>query len=197
VNDYCRKLPAFLNRAEERLLRDAGGHEKLEDGVRPAAVLVPIVAHDDELTVLLTQRSDELPTHAGQISFPGGKMDAGDATPLDAALREMAEETGIGREFASPVGYLDTFNTGSGYSIVPVVAVLRPGFTAVPEPGEVTDIFEVPLAFLMDPANHVSRQGMWRGKMHQYYEMPYGERYIWGVTASMLRELSRRLNGYD
>jgi len=165
------------------------------NGSRAAAVLIPIVAGRQNLTVLLTQRSDELPTHAGQIAFPGGKIDAGDASPLAAALRETQEETGIAAQFVKPVGYLEPFETGTGFHIVPVVGVVLPGFELVPEPGEVTDIFEVPLAFLMNPANHQRKKAMWKGRMREYHALPYQDRYIWGATAGMLVDLYKAMNG--
>jgi len=164
------------------------------NGSKAAAVLVPIVPRDEGLTVLLTQRSHELPVHAGQIAFPGGKVDPGDATPLAAALRETHEETGIEPGFVTPVGYLDPYETGTGFRIVPVVAVLSIGFELVPEPGEVTDIFEVPLKFLMNPLNHQRKKAMWKGEMREFHAMPYEDRYIWGATAGMLLELYRRMN---
>ncbi len=164
------------------------------NGARAAAVLIPIVARKTELSVLLTQRSDELPTHAGQIAFPGGKIDRGDASPLAAALRETHEETGIAPGFVTPVGYLAPFETGTGFHIVPVVGVLSGGFELVPEPGEVTDIFEVPLGFLMDPENHQRKKAMWQGRMREYHAMPYGDRYIWGATAGMLVDLYKQMS---
>jgi len=167
------------------------------NGVRAAAVLIPIVARNAQLTVLLTQRSDELPTHAGQIAFPGGKIDGGDASPLEAALRETREETGIESKFVRPVGYLEPFETGTGFHIVPVVGLLTSGFELVPEPGEVTDIFEVPLAFLMDPKNHQRKKALWQGQMRTYHAVPYGERYIWGATAGMLVNLYKKMSGHE
>ncbi len=147
------------------------------------------------MTVLLTKRSDELPTHAGQIAFPGGKIDAGDASPLAAALRETREETGIKEQFVTPVGYLAPFETGTGFHIVPVVGILAHGFELVPEPGEVTDIFEVPLAFLMNPVNHQRKKAMWQGSMREYHAMPFQDRYIWGATAGMLVDLYKQMSG--
>ncbi len=159
---------------------------------REAAVLVPLVDRGSELHVLFTQRTDELPTHAGQISFPGGKIDDRDAGPVAAALRETHEETGIAPGFVDVVGYLDGYRTGTGYRITPVVAIVSQGFRLLPEPGEVAEIFEVPLAFLMDAGNHRTDSMVWRGKRRHYYAMPYGERYIWGATAGILRNLFER-----
>lgn len=160
-----------------------------KNGSKAAAVLIPIVSGLDEMTVLLTKRSEELPVHAGQIAFPGGKIDPQDASPLAAALRETHEETGIASKFVTPVGYLAPFETGTGFHIVPVVGMVARGFELLPEPGEVSDIFEVPLAFLMNPANHQRQKTMWKGKMREYYAMPYRDRHIWGATASMLVNL--------
>jgi 8-oxo-dGTP pyrophosphatase MutT (NUDIX family) len=160
--------------------------------IRPAAVLVPIVAHA-EPTVILTQRTAHLPEHAGQVSFPGGKIDPDDATPLDAALREAAEEIGLDRRFVEPVGYLDLYMTTLGYRIVPTLARVTPGFTLAPNPGEVDTVFEVPLAFLMAEENHKLHSREWKGMMRTVYAMPYGERQIWGVTAGILRNLYERV----
>jgi 8-oxo-dGTP pyrophosphatase MutT (NUDIX family) len=163
-----------------------------EQPVRPAAVLIPVVDHP-EPTVLLTQRSANLNDHAGQISFPGGKIEASDAAPLDAALRETEEEVGLSRKFVDPIGYLDLYGTGFGFRIVPTVARVRPGFTLSVSHDEVDDAFEVPLAFLMDPANHQVHSKEFRGMERSYYAMPFGDRYIWGATAGILRVLYERI----
>jgi 8-oxo-dGTP pyrophosphatase MutT (NUDIX family) len=146
-----------------------------------------------EPTVLLTQRSAHLNDHAGQISFPGGKIDPTDASPLDAALREANEEVGLEREFIDPVGYLDLYGTAFGFRILPTVARVRPGFTLRVSAAEVDDVFEVPLAFLMNPANHQIHSKEFRGIERLYYAMPYEERYIWGATAGILRVLYERI----
>jgi len=163
-----------------------------ERPLRPAAVLIPVVDHP-EPTVLLTQRSAHLNDHAGQISFPGGKIEATDASPLDAALRETEEEVGLSREFIDPIGYLDLYGTSFGFRIVPTVARVRPGFELRINPAEVDDAFEVPLAFLMDPANHQVHSKEFRGMERSFYAMPFGERYIWGATAGILRVLYERI----
>jgi 8-oxo-dGTP pyrophosphatase MutT (NUDIX family) len=163
-----------------------------EQPVRPAAVLIPVVDHPQP-TVLLTQRSAHLNDHAGQISFPGGKIDATDASPLDAALREAYEEVGLKREFIDPIGYLDLYGTGFGFRILPTVARVRPGFKLAVNHSEVDDTFEVPLAFLMDPANHQVHSKEFRGMTRSYYAMPFAERYIWGATAGILRVLYERI----
>ena len=163
-----------------------------EQPVRPAAVLVGIVARE-EPTVLLTQRSSQLNEHAGQIAFPGGKIDATDKSPLDAALREAEEEVGLNRAYVDPIGYLDLYGTAFGFRILPTVARVRPGFTLKINRSEVVDAFEVPLAFLMNPANHQVHSKEFRGMERSYYAMPFAERYIWGATAGMLRVLYERI----
>jgi 8-oxo-dGTP pyrophosphatase MutT (NUDIX family) len=163
-----------------------------ERPIRPAAVLIPIVDHA-EPTVLLTLRAAHLNDHAGQISFPGGKIDASDASPLDAALREAEEEIGLGPEFIDPIGYLDLYATGFGFRILPTLARIKPGFNLRINETEVDDAFEVPLAFLMNPANHQLHAKEFRGMQRHYYAMPFAERYIWGATAGILRVLYERI----
>jgi 8-oxo-dGTP pyrophosphatase MutT (NUDIX family) len=163
-----------------------------EQPIRPAAVLIPVVEHAQP-TVLLTQRAAHLNDHAGQISFPGGKIDATDASPLDAALREAEEEIGLTRQFIDPIGYLDLYATGFGFRILPTVARVKPGFRMRINEAEVDDAFEVPLAFLMNPANHQVHRKEFRGMERSYYAMPFEERYIWGATAGILRVLYERI----
>ncbi len=158
----------------------------------PASVLVAIVDRDP-LTVLLTQRTDRLQSHAGQIAFPGGKIDPGDRDPLAAALREADEEIGLDPTLVEPLGYLDRYRTSTGYIVHPVVALVVPTFTLRPNPREVADVFEVPLAFLMDPRNHHRRSRLWQGRERHFYAMPFGERFIWGATAGMIRNMHQRL----
>jgi 8-oxo-dGTP pyrophosphatase MutT (NUDIX family) len=163
-----------------------------EQPIRPAAVLIAVVDHPQP-TVLLTQRSAHLNDHAGQISFPGGKIEATDASPLEAALRETWEEVGLDRAFIDPLGYLDLYGTAFGFRILPTVARVRPGFSLRISAAEVDDAFEVPLAFLMNPANHQMHSKEFRGIERWYYAMPYEERYIWGATAGILRVLYERI----
>ena len=163
-----------------------------EQPVRPAAVLIPVVDHK-EPTVLLTQRSPNLSEHAGQIAFPGGKIDATDVSPRDAALREAWEEVGLDRSFIDPIGYLDLYGTAFGFRILPTVARVKPGFKLTINEGEVVDAFEVPLAFLMNPENHQIHSKEFRGMERSYYAMPFAERYIWGATAGILRVLYERI----
>jgi len=159
---------------------------------RPAAVLVPIVGRAD-LTVLLTQRTDHLPSHAGQVSFPGGKIEEGDCDPVAAALRESREEIGLDPRFVEPLGFLDAYRTGTGYRIIPVVAIVHDGFELMLDPNEVADAFEVPLAFLMDAHNHATHVRSWRGVERRFYAMPFGQRYIWGATAGIMKNMHHRL----
>jgi 8-oxo-dGTP pyrophosphatase MutT (NUDIX family) len=160
--------------------------------IRPAAVLVPVVDRS-EPTILLTQRTADLPDHAGQIAFPGGKIDATDESPLAAALREAEEEIGLDPQFVEPIGYLDLYMTTLGYRIVPTLARVRPDFSLHLNRAEVADAFEVPLSFLMEATNHQRHSREWKGMMRTFYAIPFGERYIWGVTAGILRNLYERI----
>jgi 8-oxo-dGTP pyrophosphatase MutT (NUDIX family) len=162
--------------------------------IRPAAVLVPIVMRDEPM-VLLTQRAAHLKDHAGQISFPGGKIDAADASPLAAALREADEEIGLPADRIEPIGYLDLYLTTFGFRIVPLVARVAPPFALSLNAEEVDDAFEVPLSFLMAPENHQRHARDWNGLTRHFYAMPFGERYIWGATAGILRNLWERIYG--
>ena len=158
---------------------------------RPAAVLVPVVDRS-EPAVLLTLRT-ELPSHPGQIAFPGGKIDADDVSPAAAALREAEEEIGLARALVEPIGYLDLYLTFSGYRILPTVARVNPDYRLTLCEAEVADAFEVPLAFLMNVQNHALHSRDWKGITRKYYAMPFGNRYIWGVTAGILRNLYERI----
>ena len=160
--------------------------------IRPAAVLIPVVEHD-EPSVLLTQRSAHLPQHPGQVSFPGGKIEKSDDSPLASALRETQEEIGLDPRLAQPLGYLDVYMTTLGYRIVPVIARLKPGFALKLNPMEVDNVFEVPLSFLMNEANYQRHSRDWQGVTRHFYAITHGERYIWGVTAGILRNLYDRI----
>jgi 8-oxo-dGTP pyrophosphatase MutT (NUDIX family) len=155
----------------------------------PAAVLVPLIDRAEGMSVLLTQRTDHLSDHAGQVSFPGGKIDDTDADAVAAALRETQEEVGIEPARVEVVGRLDDYVTGTGFSITPVVGLLEPGFKVTPDPFEVAEVFEVPLAFFLDAANHHRESRFWRGRTRHFYVMPYEHHYIWGATAGMLVNL--------
>lgn len=161
-----------------------------------AAVLVPVVMREQP-TILLTQRTSHLANHSGQIAFPGGKVDDTDTDVVMTALREAQEEVGLAAEFVQVLGDLPIYTTGSAFIITPVVALVRPGFTLVPNAGEVADVFEVPLAFLMNPANHRRHTLLAEGLQRDWFSMPYQdagtERFIWGATAGMLRNFYRFL----
>jgi 8-oxo-dGTP pyrophosphatase MutT (NUDIX family) len=159
----------------------------------PAAVLAPIVRREQGFTVLLTLRSSSMPSHAGQVSFPGGRVQAGDAGIVAAALRETHEETGIAPEHVAPIGGFGAYRTGTNYIITPVLAFVDPAFTLNLDPREVDDVFETPLAFLMDAANHELHAREWQGARREYYAMPWEGRYIWGATAGMIKALYDRL----
>ena len=188
--------PSFLDRG-----RHLRGDHSLDDDTgpahatepRPAAVLVPIVMRPDGPAILLTERASHLRNHSGQIAFPGGKMDEGDASPLATALREAEEEIGLDPRHVEPLGYLDPYLSSSNFVVVPSVAFVDPDAMLTPNPDEVADLFEVPLGFLMDEVNHELHSREWNGRMRRYYAMPYGTRYIWGVTAGILRNMYERL----
>ncbi len=164
----------------------------VERDYRAAAVLAPIVKRPEGWTLLFTERAADLASHAGQISFPGGRIEPNE-TPLEAALREAEEEIGLARRFVRPVGGFDAYETGSGYRIAPIVALVEPGFELTLDPREVANVFEAPFDFFMDAANHERREGQWRGRKGAYYAMPYEGRHIWGATAGMIRALYERL----
>lgn len=163
--------------------------------LRPAAVLVPIVEHAEGMTVLLTKRTDHLDAHAGQVSFPGGRIEDHDVDAVATALRETEEEVGLSPSCIDVVGNLDEYHTGTGFAITPVVGFVQPGFTLALDPFEVAEAFEVPFDFLMDPANHKRHRLTWQGREREYYAMPYQDYYIWGATAGMLVNLSRLIRG--
>lgn len=180
------------------LAEPSPGHFIQEDGVAeggltPAAVLFPIVLREQEPTVLLTQRTAHLRDHAGQVSFPGGRMEPEDETPVATALRETVEEIGLAPERVEILGFLPEYRTGTGFRVTPVVALVRPPFDLQPDPFEVAEVFEVPLAFLLDPNNHQRHSVHLRGALRHYFAMPYGDYFIWGATAGMIRSLVERL----
>ena len=170
---------------DERYLGDTVQH-------RAAAVLIPITDRA-EPGVILTQRPTWLRSHAGQVAFPGDKVDDSDENSIFAALREAEEELNIPPARVEVIGVADTYYSGSGYSIAPVVGIIPPDLELQPNPQEVEDWFEVPLAFLLDPANSIKKEANWNGQQRSYYDMQWGERRIWGVTAGIIANLVRRL----
>jgi 8-oxo-dGTP pyrophosphatase MutT (NUDIX family) len=161
---------------------------------KPASVLIPIVDRSKP-TVLLTQRTADLASHAGQVAFPGGKIEPSDDSPMAAALREATEEVGLAPVLVEPIGYLDLYLTFSGFRILPTVARVEPQFTLTLNPSEVTEAFEVPLDFLMNPENYQRKTRDWKGIAREYYAIPFGDRYIWGITAGILHNLYERICG--
>lgn len=159
--------------------------------LRAAAVLVPLIERPEGMTVLLTRRSDDLPDHAGQISFPGGRIESLDRDAAAAALRETAEEIGLDPAGIEVLGTFAPYRTGTGFHITPVVGLVRPPLELRPDPAEVAEVFEVPLAFVLDAGNHRRHSMMWRGELHWYDAVPFGDRYIWGATAGMLVRFAR------
>ncbi|MBS0549777.1 MAG: CoA pyrophosphatase [Proteobacteria bacterium] len=157
---------------------------------RAASVLVPIVNRGSEITILLTQRTEDMPSHAGQVAFPGGRRQEDDADAVATALRETEEEVGLDRQFVEVIGSYDHYRTGTSYEITPIVGIVTPGFTIRADPREVADVFEVPLGHFLDEKNHRIDSRMAQGRERRFYAMPYGQRYIWGATAGMLKNLA-------
>jgi 8-oxo-dGTP pyrophosphatase MutT (NUDIX family) len=195
----CRLGPQWMQGAS----RSAGGDHELNPhwpdarlaGVRrrKSAVLIPLIPKQAGAWVLMTRRADHLIEHGGQIAFPGGKIGRDDTTALAAALRETGEEIGLAPEFVEVIGRLDEYRTATGFDIAPFIGILRPGFGLTPDPGEVAEVLEVPLQFLMTPANHQLHDVIWQGKTRRFHAMPYRNHYIWGATAGILRSMYERL----
>ena len=201
--DPHRIFPLSQERIAERLRQPAPEHEPddlhriaVREGaaVTEAAVLVPLVNRADGLQVLLTQRTEHLRDHGGQVSFPGGRVEPGDADREATALREMAEEIGLASDRVTLLGRLPGYEIPSGFRITPVVGWIEPPFALRPDPFEVADIFEAPLDYFLDPANYQRREFHFRGRHRHYLAIPYEGRYIWGATAGMLYSLCRMLN---
>jgi 8-oxo-dGTP pyrophosphatase MutT (NUDIX family) len=163
--------------------------------IRPAAVLVPVVRREKELTVLFTRRTAHLHDHAGQISFPGGRTEPGDAGAAETAMRETREEIGLTAERVEVLGELPQYVTVTGYRVTPVVGLVTPPLDLRPDDFEVAEVFEAPLAFLLDPANHQRNHVLFDGRERYYYAIPYQTHYIWGATAGMLMNLHAYLRG--
>ena len=161
--------------------------------LKSAAVLVPLVERSDGITVLLTQRTDHLANHAGQVSFPGGGAEQQDADPVATALRETEEELGLASSYIEIAGFLDLYQTVTGFLVTPVVGFVKPEFDLRPDPFEVAEVFEVPLSFVLDPRNHQRQSRMFRGKRRHFYVIPYKNYYIWGATAAMLVSFYKKL----
>lgn len=162
---------------------------------KPAAVLIPVLTYGSEPRILLTHRTSHLAAHAGQVAFPGGKIDAGDRDATHAALREAEEEVGLGRHLVDIAGYSDDYISTTGFRITPVLGFVSQKPDLILNEGEVASVFEVPLAFLMNDVNHRIEQKIFKGRARSYYVMPYQEHYIWGVTAAIIRRLYMRLHG--
>jgi 8-oxo-dGTP pyrophosphatase MutT (NUDIX family) len=172
-----------------------GQHSPTGQTLRPASVLVPLVLHDGPARLVLTERAAHLNQHAGQVSFPGGRVEVGQETGAEAALREVEEEIGIRPDQVELVGQFDAYETVTGFRVTPFVGIIAPGYNIVADPNEVADVFEAPFEFLMDPANHQRQSRVWQGRRRYFYAMPWQERYIWGATAGMLKALHDRLYG--
>ena len=203
--DLRGRIAASGDRAGEKLVMkddaaEYGDHRLNPDLIaemsradtRGAAVLVPVVDRGNEATVILTTRTRTLRKHSGQIAFPGGAIDDTDGSPEEAAMREAFEEVALEPRFVEPIGRLPRYLTTTGFHITPVIAIITPGFDLIANPGEVEDVFEVPLGFLMDRANHRQESREFEGLIRHYYTMPFGERFIWGITAGILRTLYER-----
>jgi 8-oxo-dGTP pyrophosphatase MutT (NUDIX family) len=190
--DVERLRRSFASAPKLAAIRDEGGYV---GEFRPAAVLVPVVAHPEALSVLLTLRTDHLHHHPGQISFPGGRVEKGDLSPVMTALREKEEEIGLDPERVELLGELPEYFTGTGFRVTPVVGLVHLPFELKLDTFEVAEAFEVPLAHFLDPANHQRQSMEFQGRTRRYYAMPYGDYFIWGATAGILVSLYRFLGG--
>ena len=184
-------LPLTPKRGDYDLNPQNRPTERLE--LKPAAVLLPLVFRH-EPHVLFTQRTHHLTRHAGQVAFPGGRAEPNDVSLVETALRETQEETGIDPAFVTVAGFLDAYETGTGYAILPVVGLLSEGFALSPHAGEVAKIFEVPLSFLLDPANRKMQSREFEGRTRSFYSFTYEGHYIWGATAAMLINFGERIS---
>ncbi|MBX3598137.1 MAG: CoA pyrophosphatase [Rhizobiaceae bacterium] len=199
IDDFRRRVAADQLEVDELGYGDHRWnphHPRITDmnrrNLRDAAVLVPVVDRPDEATVILTKRTQALRNHSGQVAFPGGRIDPTDKDAAAAALREADEEIGLQPHEVDVVGRLPDYVSGSGYRIAPIIGIVRPGFDLAINPDEVDTVFEVPLSFLMDPANHGRGSREWSGLEWAYFEMPYSGQHIWGVTAGIIRSMYER-----
>ena len=200
-------LDDLVTRAQARLdpiegvarLPEGGDLDYLDEvqlqAIRPAAVLIGLIPREDGPTALLTQRPETMQKHPGQVAFPGGKVDPGDADEVEAALREAEEEVGVDPAQVDLVARSAPYLTGTGFRIVPVVGVLPADFQPVPCESEVAAVFETPLSFLLDPINHERNTAFWKGRERTYFQMPWDGFRIWGVTAGIIHTLYQELYG--
>ena len=198
VSERSRRLASGLPVSKPPVGSDffLNGLVSVPETYKPAAVLMPLVKRSSGVTVLLTQRTEDMPSHAGQVAFPGGRRHPEDVDAIATALRETEEEVGIERRFVDVIGTVDFYRTGTGYEITPVVGMVEPGFVTRADPREVAAVFEVPLGHFLDEKNHrIDSRKVADGLERRFYAMPYGERYIWGATAGMLKNLHHVLTG--
>jgi 8-oxo-dGTP pyrophosphatase MutT (NUDIX family) len=187
---------AFAMRARELLFgAPEQTHHEADKNARPAAILIPILARSNGATVLLTQRAEGLQDHSGQIAFPGGKIEKSDNGPLHTAMREAFEEVGLPRQAIQPLGFMPPYFSVTGFKITPLVALVEPDMPLTINQGEVSEVFEVPLHFLMNPRNHAVENLEINGIKRKSYAITFEHRYIWGVTAAIIRQLYERLYG--